>query len=210
MTQTPTTSRTLFRQKKRLIFVLMAFLAAGIFWWLFGRGTTQEPNLVENDTNSPKVYTPVNYPVDGWQAQAKLVRPFADDGLLIKLVGAAATRHEGLDVNGSIASLYRFHSTYEAPIYVIDSDEFFELSWYYADPKDSDDDKKASLHYAQKAYGVATAILGETEGKILLDNTLNQNVINAASTQAKLPTGVYVAHCQDYLCRLVFVKAEFS
>lgn len=177
-----------------------AFLVLGVlalaFWWFFGRGMTDNEQMVKDDGEA-LVYEPVRYDVQCWQLQQKL--PALSSGILIKQIGDTATKDTGLDIKGQRGDLYRYHAKDEPPIYVIDSEDFFELAWYYATPTDSDEDKQASQKYAKTAYGVATDVLGQSGVQTMTDILTNQ------SPKDK-PAVLVLAQCQEYMCRLVFDK----
>ena len=82
------------------------------------------------------------------------------------------------------------------------SDELFELTWYYAHPKDSDAIKQASYAHAQKAYALATALYGN-DGKAVLEQMLTEQMVGAELLQKH---GILKAECANYTCQLIMKK----
>lgn len=193
-----------YRFWKAVWFLVATVAFLGGAWVLFGQGASDD-KMVKDDGKSV-VYELVRYETTHWQASPKL--PMVDSRAVIRQVGHTATQETGLDIKGQTGVLYRYHNKHEPPMYVIDSDDFFELAWYYAAPTDSDAEKQASLRYAQVAYGVATSVLGQS-GAQLMVHMLNHPSLSAdipKTNPANLPKTLVVSECQYHLCRLVFDK----
>lgn len=195
--QSPKPPSNVSSKPQRFWWTILAFgVLVLVSWWLFGRGATDDKQMVKDD-GKVVVYEPVHYDVPSWQPQQKL--PILSSSVLTKQVGNTATKDTGLDIKGKMGDLYRYHAKDEPPIYVIDSEDFFELSWYFAMPTDSDKDKQASVRYAQKAYGVATGVLGQSGTQIMTDMLASQSLKDK-------PAALVLAQCQEYMCHLVFDK----
>lgn len=180
--------------KKSHVLTLLVFVAAILAAaLLFFRPNANKVQVVQND-GEPKVYQPVKYETQSWQTGA----PTQDFNVLKTMIGAAATRGEVLDFYGNSANEYRYVSHSEPPLYVIESDKVFELSWYFAHPKDSDAIKQTSISHAQKAYAAMTAYYGE-DGKKLMQAMLNQQTPPTIKN-------ILLAKCENYLCQVIISK----
>lgn len=191
------------RSKKshKMLILLAAVIACLAVFFVFFRPVTNE-EVVQED-GEPKVYEKVIYEVDSWQAQPVIAMMEQDKFDKVKsLISATATKTDGLDFDGRPAVRYDYTTSSEPPLYVIESDEIFELSWYFAAPKDSDRVKQMSQKHAQKAYALATALYGD-DGKVLMKAMLSQ-------TQAEKTLmnrhRLRLAECRDYTCQLVMQK----
>lgn len=157
---------------------------------------TDKSKPSNDQPTSPKSYPPITYAVNDWQSNKKAKILTTDN--LIALVGQNPTTDNTLDFYGNLAELYRFSSLTEPTLSVIDSDGVFELNWYFAHPKDDDDDKALSIAYAQKALNVTSFVYGEN-GKRLLDTMLHKK------STPRL-TGLLLAECKGYTCKLILDK----
>lgn len=201
----PETPRPL-HQRKRRIFLGFLGLFILLAWWLFGRGVTQSPEMVDDSTKDPApTYAPVVYDSQNWGKSAPIASPFKDTKALMALLGSAVHADgEALDIHGKTGQLYRYHGKTEPPLYVVDSADFFEVAWYYAAPTDSEKDKTASLKHAKTAHALTTAILSDDGTKlitaILTPDTAPDDLME------KVADKVALAHCKNYLCQIVFKK----
>lgn len=149
------------------------------------------------DDTMPKTYEPITYDVASWQIHGMHLKPNDSDAIK-SLLGSSVTTEDALDYDGRVAQKYRYTAQYEPPLYIIESDALMELVWYYADAKDGENFKASSIEYAQKAYRVAHALYGD-------DSTgLIQAMLDGKPTTKQ--TGLMVATCQDYHCRLIWQK----
>lgn len=192
--QSAATQTSLRRRYLLWLGVVVILGVIGYVVWMFVRPT---PQVIEEPV-APKVYLPVVYEPHRWQASAPLADPFLDTDALIAKLGAAVVE-TALDWQGNQASKYRFYALDEPPLYVVDSDKFFEITWYYAAIKDGDKDKQASQNYAQKAFVVGSSILTAKQSVDLFDAMLAQKDIS-------LPKPVAYAQCQSYQCQIIFQK----
>lgn len=167
-------------------------------WWLFGRGLTNTSIQHTHATmqDAPKIYTPVVYDVASFD---KLAVPQGDTTKDWLTGLGAATTETALDIFGDGANLYRYHTKNEPIMYVIDSNKFFEMVWYYPSKTDSDQDKQLAQKYAQVTYNITKSAL-RTQAFGFYKTLL-------AGKSADLPKGVVIGTCQDYLCRIVMDKA---
>lgn len=162
-----------------------------------------EPNhtTTSDTTATQKVApSPMVYDVATWQAPNKQLKPFANDRLLGTL-GSTATQESALDFRGNDATRYHYHHRTAPPLYVVQSQELFEIAWYFATPHDKDSDKTLSQTYAQTAHALSHQVLG-SQATPLLTALLAQK-------PSPLPTGVIYANCQAQLCQIVFDKGVF-
>lgn len=175
-----------------LIFVVICINIAPLIAYFL----TDKSKPSNDQPTSPKPYLPITYAVNEWQSNKKAKILTTDN--LIALVGQNPTTDNTLDFYGNLAELYRFSSLTEPTLSVIDSDGVFELNWYFAHPKDDDDDKALSIAYAQKALNVTSFVYGEN-GKRLLDTMLHKK------STPRL-TGLLLAECKGYTCKLILDK----
>lgn len=179
----------------RWLAILFACMA--VLLWIALGDSRQTPS------DTPKTVTPLpppTYEVQTWQPLAKKAKPFADDSLLATL-GNTATKEAGLDFIGNTANVYRYHTRATPPLYVVESDDFFEVSWYFANADDKDDDKILSQNYAKTAHALSSQLIGDQATPLF-----------GAMLTEQLPTkpaGVANAKCQHKLCQIVFEKAAF-
>lgn len=190
-------TRSLFG-KLGFVALLLVFVLG--VWFIQALRQTPKTTTTTEETSSPPVYAPVIYAPSAWTASERLAAPFADGQNLMTTLGAAAVSEVGLDFDGKQAMVYRYHSKSEPPLYVVDSDGFFEINWYFAHAKDNNKEKQTSQSYAQKAYLLSTQIIGSKASLPLFEQML-------AGKSPSLPTSVAYATCQHYACQLVFIKS---
>lgn len=194
------TSITSFNVKKSFnFFLVLIVLIVGLFicFLLFRfihKEATKESNMLE-------VSTKVVYDVASWRAHPKLAGNDKFERIK-ELIGGTATKDDALDFNGSRADKYSYTSRHEPPLYVVDSDKLFELSWYHAHPKDNDEVKEVSVRHAQKAYGVAGALWGD-DGKIIIEHMLNEQAMGEKLLKSHR---LLKAQCTNYTCQMVMEK----
>lgn len=199
-------SNTQKRSYTRLLLLLLCGIGLMIFVKQTALMTVGASNTTATNTVTPspnKVYELPIYAPNNWQTADKLPSPFADIKPLLANLGVGAMVDETLDYQGNPASRYRYHSKAEPPLYVIDSDKFFEIGWYYASAKDNDKDKQTSLAYAQKVYKVFGQVLGQASLP-MMTQLLNAHAVDVPYQ------GLTSATCQVYECRVVFDKKEFK
>ncbi len=191
------------KKSHKMLTMLTAVIACLAVFFVFFRPVTNE-EVVQED-GEPKVYEKVIYEVDSWQAQPVMTTMGQDkfDFDKVKsLISATTTKTDGLDFDGRPAVRYDYTTSSEPPLYVIESDEIFELSWYFASPKDSDKVKQMSQKHAQKAYALATALYGD-DGKVLMKAMFSQTQAEKALLNRH---HLRLAECRDYTCQLIIQK----
>lgn len=176
---------------------VVALLVCGAVLGLF---VAQDDDTTPTPQDTPPTHSPVVYDVANWQTTPQLPKPFANDALL-KTLGSTATQEPTLDFRGNEATRYRYHHRTAPPLYLVQSDELFEIAWYFATPHDKDDDKALSQRYAQTAHSLSHQLIGK--GATPLLTTL------LAQKSTTLPTGVVYANCRAQLCQIVFDKGAF-
>lgn len=180
--------------KLPMVLVGLAFA----LWWAVGgfdnfgivdtKSAPEQPN---------KIYVPVVYDVADFEQNSKPIKANVKEWLMA--LGGVATGETALDWQGQKGVLYRYHHKSEPAFYVIDSEAFFEMVWYYPTAKDTDKDKALAKRYASLSYGIVKSALGE-QARVFFAELLQGKSPN-------LPKGVLSAQCQDYLCRVVFKKS---
>ncbi|WP_227526088.1 hypothetical protein [Psychrobacter sp. FDAARGOS_221] len=147
---------------------------------------------------------PVSYDVQSWEAMDKKEGLSLQDVDQIKNKFGEVTvvDEKSLDYASNSAVKYRFSKGEQPYLDVIDSDNYLEIGWYYANPDDSDSEKQMSIDHAKKAYQVATALMGE-EGGRLVANMLSGQVVKNKTVDERQ---VELAKCEFYSCVLVFSK----
>ena len=90
--------------------------------------------------------TPVKYDIASW-GTAKVTSLSIDE--LKKIQSAfgkvVSTDENSLDYASNPASKYRFMQDNAPYLYLIDSEKYLELGWYFANPTDSDKEKEISI-----------------------------------------------------------------
>lgn len=153
---------------------------------------------------------------------------FGDTDNALQLLGDTAIIDDTLDFYGDTAKQYRYHSSSQPPFFAIESKNFLEIAWYYANSTDSDDDKKNSHDYAQKAYLATSSLVANSQD--FFDRLLNtksdtsaddttqkpkQDTLQDVQIATKksldnLPKGVVFASCEHYMCQIIFEKSAFT
>lgn len=197
-TNTPSPSHATKKPLKHII-VLALIGACVLAAFLFFRPATHKQ--VKQDDGKPKTYNKVVYDITSWHASP--VMTAQDKFEQIKtLIGATATQEETLDFHGQPAKKYNYSAGHEPPLYVIESDAMFEISWYFAQPKDSDAVKADSIAHAKKAYGATTALYGD-DGKAIMATILAGQTAEVSLTK---PHHLLKATCHHYTCQLIIQK----
>ena len=193
MTDTvPTTKNSL--SIKLLKVLVMVAIVCGVGWLFYANDKPYD-----NDNMTAKE---IIYDVANWQNRSVMHADSDKFEQIKSMVGSTATKSDTLDFDGRMADKYSYTSASEPPLYVIESDEVFELAWYFASLKDNKKTKADSIRHAQKSHAVATALYGN-DGKILIENMLNKQTMTPEFLEAHQ---LRYAGCQDYLCRLIIKK----
>lgn len=184
--------------KKPLLWLgIVMALAIGAVWGVRYFG---QDKPVAQETKTPKTYAPVQYPVAEWQTAQDIKK---EDTALMLLLGDVAMLEEALDFYGERATKYRYATPSEPPLYVVQSGVLFELTWYHATARDTDEDKAMSVRHAQKAYRLMSAIYGKEASAFFVE-------LLGDKKDKKLPklAGVVSAKCGAYTCQIVLNKQQ--
>jgi len=157
------------------------------------------------DGEMPLPGTQVEYDVSSWSN--KKVTPLNIDQLddIKATFGkVVSTDENSLDYASNPAAKYRFMSADAPYLDIIDSEKYLELGWYFANPSDSDKEKKQSQEHAKKAYKLARQLMGDEGGNLVAD-MLNVQIIKNKTLGGQK---VELAKCEFYSCMLVINKAE--
>lgn len=146
---------------------------------------------------------PVSYDVQNWQAAPNQDLSLEDVDTLKRQFGkVTVTDSKSLDYASNIAVKYRFMAGDQPYLDIIDSQDYVELGWYYANPNDSDKEKNMSINHAQKVYQVMTGLMGD-EGSELVQDILSGKIIKNKEING---TKVELAKCEFYSCMIVMNK----
>ncbi len=150
---------------------------------------------------------PVTYDLATWSQDAvEPVQIDALDNINATFGKVISTDENSLDYASNPATKYRFMTTKAPYLDVIDSQKYLELGWYYANPKDSDEEKEQSRSHAKKAYQVSRQLMGEEGGKVLADMLNGQIIKNQNIGGQKIE----LAKCEFYSCMLILNKSAAS
>ncbi len=146
----------------------------------------------------------VSYDVSSWgSAQVETLSINDIDQIKAAFGKVVSTDENSLDYASNHATKYRFMSTDAPYLDLIDSEKYLELGWYYANPSDSDKEKKLSKAHAKKAYKLARQLMGDAGGKVLSDILSGQIIKNTSIGGQKIE----LAKCEFYSCMLVLNKS---
>mgnify|MGYP006872920802 FL=1 len=159
---------------------------------------TKDDALVKDDGEA-KVYQPVVYDTATWQKATKTSNEIES---LKAQLGSTATTEEALDFYGRRATRYRFSAPHEPPFYLIESENFLEVVWYYAASTDDEVTKAQSLDFAKRAYRMMS-MLDQNTGTHVMHQIL-QGI--AMGSQRVGTLNLEQADCQDYRCQIILHK----
>ena len=169
--------------------------------------TTKEENTTAHadlDGATAQQGTPVKYDVASW-GTGKVKTLNVDELSEIKSAfgKVVSTDENSLDYASNPASKYRFMKADAPYLDLIDSEKYLELGWYFANPTDSDNEKKLSKNHAKKSYQLARQLMGDEGGKLVAD------MLNGQIAKNKVIGGqkVELAKCEFYSCMLVINKS---
>lgn len=109
-----------------------------------------------------------------------------------------------LDYASHPAVKHRFMKN-NAPYFdLVDSKEYLEISWHFANPNDSENVKKASIDHAKKSHRFARQLMGNDGGQLVADILEGKKFKNIAVN------GVFIslAKCEFYGCVVVMKKPQ--
>lgn len=147
--------------------------------------------------------TSVNYDFDNWQKQ--LIQPVAiHDIKNIKssLGKVVSTDEKSLDYASNAATKYRFMDGESPYLDIIDSKDYLEVGWYFANENSNEKEEKISINHAKKAYQLARQLMGE-EGGVMVKNILSGQVIKNRTINGY---HIELAKCEFYGCMYVINK----
>lgn len=164
---------------------------------------TNADNGVDPSTGQKPVGRPVSYDIQNWEASKNQDLTLEDLDQLKKQFGEVTiTDDKSLDYASNMAVKYRFMEGEQPYLDIIDSDNYIEFGWYYANPNDSDSEKKMSINHAKKVYKVMTGLMGE-EGGDLVSSILSRKIVkNQMIGEQK----VELAKCEFYSCMIILDK----
>ena len=156
-------------------------------------------------TDTTIAQAPVHYDISSWHIDdIQRVNIGELDSIQATFGAVVTTDKNSLDYASNPATKYRFMKT-DAPYRdIIDSQNYLELGWYYANPTDSDKDKAFSQKHAKKAYTLSQQLMGEEGGKLITD-MLNGQIIKDKTIAGQK---VELAKCEFYSCMLILNKDE--
>ncbi len=158
---------------------------------------------VDPNVNQKPEGKPVSYDVQSWKASKTQDLSLEDVEAVKKQFGkVTVTDEKSLDYASNMAVKYRFMKGDEPYLDIIDSQDYLELGWYYANPNDSDSEKKMSVEHAKKVYKVMTGLMGD-EGKELVQSILSGKIIKDKVIN---DTKVELAKCEFYSCMIIMNK----
>ncbi len=195
----PTNNANTFFKKIRKTWLIWAIiLAVFVILFLTFRPITKDEALVKDD-GEVKVYQPVVYDTATWQKAANTSNELES---LKAQLGSTATTEEALDFYGRRAIRYRFSTPYEPPFYLIESENFLEVVWYYAASTDDEATKAQSLDFAKRAYRMMS-MLDQNTGV----HVVHQILHGIAMGSQRIGTlNLEQADCQDYRCQIILHK----
>ena len=156
---------------------------------------------VEEDGNDP-IEGPVDYATQDWPVNADRFNLSDVDAMQGVFGKVQLTDENSLDYASNTAVKYRFMDGNEPYLDIIDSQEYVEFGWYYANASDSNKEKQISIEHAKKVYAVAQGLMGD-EGKQLVTSMLNGQIIKNEDIGGQR---VALAKCEFYSCMLILEK----
>ncbi len=149
----------------------------------------------------------INYDVTSWktaQVEPLNIAKITDNPELIAEV--VSIDENSLDFASHKATKYRFMAN-NAPYFdMVNSPDYLEIGWHFANINDSEEVKQTSINHAKRAYKFARQLMGAEGGQVVAD-MLAGHVI-----QDKQVNGIYIAiaKCEFYSCMLVIEKNKVA
>lgn len=153
--------------------------------------------------NSP-IIGPMDYDFQNWPTIEQRFELSDLDAMQSMFGKVEVTDENSLDYASNTAVKYRFTSGKDPYLDIIDSQDYLEFGWYYANPFDSDEEKETSTEHAKKVYKVAQALMGEEGGALVVDMLGGQIIKNRDVGGQR----VALAKCEFYSCMLILEKKE--
>ncbi len=145
----------------------------------------------------------IDYDVNSWnslQVEALAIAEITNNPELIAPV--ISIDENSLDFASHKATKYRFMAN-NAPYFdMVNSDNYLEIGWHFANINDSDEVKHASINHAKKAYKFASQLMGTEGGQVVADMLVGHVI------KDKQVNGIYIAiaKCEFYSCMMVIEK----
>lgn len=163
----------------------------------------QADSRVDSSANKKPEGKPVSYDVQNWKAAKAQNLTLENVDAIKKQFGkVTVTDEKSLDYASNMAVKYRFMKGDEPYLDIIDSDDYLELGWYYANPNDSDSEKQMSVDHAKKVYKVMTGLMGKEGGDLVKSILTGKIVKNKTINETK----VELAKCEFYSCMIIINK----
>ncbi len=175
---------------------------------------TQEVIDLQKTPAVPKIVIPedgepIYYDTQAWYKKNQKLTP-----LNLETVGSTPEKiseiisidENSLDFISHSATKYRFMQSNQPYFDLVDSPNYLEIDWYYANPSDTDEEKRMSLQHAKKAHKFARQLMGDAGGQLVADMLAGKSVQDKSINDVK----VSLAKCQFYSCMLVLKKPKPS
>ncbi len=149
----------------------------------------------------------IDYDVNSWStAQVEplgIVEVTNNPELISQVV---SIDENSLDFASHKATKYRFMAN-NAPYFdMVNSDNYLEIGWHFANINDSDEVKQTSITHAKKAYKFARQLMGQEGGQVVADmlvgHIIQDKQINGIS--------IAIAKCEFYSCMMVIEKNKVA
>ena len=159
--------------------------------------------LKNTQNNAITQSTTINYDTPSWGGgDVKRIALSDTDAIFSVLDKPKDIDENSLDFDSSPATKYRHMANDEPYLDIVDSANYFEIDWYYANPNDSDSEKKTSISHAKKAYLLARHVMGDQGGNLVKQMLSGQTIKDKDVSGVK----VALAKCEFYSCMLVLDK----
>ncbi len=109
-----------------------------------------------------------------------------------------------LDFASDSAIKYRFTTNDTPYLDMVNSNNYLEIGWQFANTEDNANVKKISARHARKAYRFARQLMGDEGGQVVLD-MLSGKVIKNKQVNG---INIALAKCEFYSCMLVMEKPK--
>ncbi|WP_230658784.1 hypothetical protein [Psychrobacter sp. I-STPA10] len=165
----------------------------------------QSPSIDSNSAvnNQEEQDVPVSYDVNNWQVGSDERYEVNELKKIQQALGSVVNSDKNsLDYTSNPAIKYRFMNEGQPYLDIIDSQQYLEFGWYYANPTDSDAEKQSSIEHAKKVYQIANNLMG-AEGTSLVANILTGQIIKNKTVGGKK---VELAKCEFYSCMIILAK----
>ncbi len=111
-----------------------------------------------------------------------------------------------LDFASHSAIKYRFTKDNSPYLDMVNSKDYLEVGWQFANVNDTEDVQKSSIKHAKKVYKFARQLMGEEGGQVVID-MLSGKVIKDKTVNG---INIALAKCEFYSCMLVMEKPKIN